>query len=215
MTQPSPNPGQLLYQLLYGEVLQRVLQKARDGLLVPHWRDLVATMSPLSGPDPMGVHSLVVTAINERPRAAWEPGHSSGWRTAVDSWFNDARVVLAEHRRLTLVQHADLTKLNALMPIASRIATSPSVADAIERLSKFDAINDNTARQSLSTFIVQRDKLTASYMAALAAGGDDIDWQSWFEKRVATWDSEAGATGARIILGQDPHIYMQRLPEYW
>ena len=49
MTQPSPDPehaGQLLYQLLYGEELQRVLQNARDGMLVPHWRELVATMSP-------------------------------------------------------------------------------------------------------------------------------------------------------------------------
>lgn len=95
MTQPSPNPGeqvgQLLYQLLYVEVLQRVLQNARDGSLVPHWRESVATMSPLSGPDPMGVHALVVTAINELPRAAWEPGCGPGWRDAADSWFDAAR----------------------------------------------------------------------------------------------------------------------------
>jgi hypothetical protein len=39
MTAPAPNPGeqvgQLLYQLLYVEVLQRVLRNARDGSLVP------------------------------------------------------------------------------------------------------------------------------------------------------------------------------------
>jgi hypothetical protein len=45
MTAPAPNPGeqvgQLLYQLLSVEVLQRVLRNARDGSLVPHWHELV------------------------------------------------------------------------------------------------------------------------------------------------------------------------------
>lgn len=218
MNQPSPSPehaGQLLYQLLHGEVLQRVLQNARDGLLLPHWRESVATMSPLSGPDPMGIHALVVTAINERAPAAWEPGFSPGWRAAADSWFNDARRALAEHRRLTLIQHAELTKLTELLPVATRISMAPSVDDAMAQISSLDDRNDATARQSLSTFIMQRDKLTASYRAALAAGGVDIDWRSWFEKRIDTWDNEAGAASARIILRQESHSYMQRLPEYW
>ncbi len=218
MTHPLPTPGdtgQLLYQLLYVEVLQRVLQNARDGSLVPHWRELVATMSPLSGPDPMGVHSLVVTAINERPRAAWEPGFSPGWRAAADSWFDAARGALSEHRRLTLMQHAELAKLTELLPVATRAAMAPSVTDAMEQVSSLDARNDSLARQSLSTFVMQRDKLTASYRAALAAGGVDIDWRAWFEERIQGWDNEAGAATARIILRQESHAYMQRLPEYW
>jgi hypothetical protein len=95
---------------------------SRDGLLVPHWRELVATMSPLSGPDPMSLHPLVVTATNERPRAAWEPGSSPGWRAAADSWFDAARGALAEHRRLTLNQHAELAKLTELVPVPTRTA---------------------------------------------------------------------------------------------
>lgn len=89
MTQPSsngPDTGQLLYKLLYNEVLQCILQNARDGLLVPHWRELVATMSPLSGPDPMGVHPLVATAINELPLANWEPGRST-WLASGRRWL--------------------------------------------------------------------------------------------------------------------------------
>lgn len=92
---------------------------------------------------------------------------------------------------------------------------APSAADALEQVSSLDARNDALARQSLSTFVMQRDKLTASYRAALAAGGEDIDWRSWFEERVNAWDNEAGAASARVILRQDPHVYMQRLPECW
>ena len=219
MTHASPNggekPGQLLYQLLYIEVLQRVLQQARDGLLVPHWRDMVAAMSPLSGPDPMRVHPLVVAAINEMPHAPWEPGHSPGWRAAADSWFTAARSALAERRRLTLIEHADLTKLAELVPISARAAMAPSVAEALDQIASLDDRNDATARQSLSTFIMARDKLTASYRAALAAGGEDIDWRSWFETRISSWDNEAGAATARIILRQNPSEYMQKLPGYW
>lgn len=218
MTQPLPNhqdSGQLLYQLLYVEVLQRVLQQARDGLLVPHWRDTVAAMSPLSGPDPMSVHPLVVTALNEMPYAAWEPGHSPGWRAAADSWFATARTALAEHRRLTLMQHAELTKLAELVPISARAAMSPSMAAALDQIASLDDRNDATARQSLSTFIMARDKLTASYRAALAAGGEDVDWRTWFEERISTWDNETGAASARIILRQNSSAYMQRLPDYW
>ena len=142
MMQPIPSHpdiGQLSYQLLYGEVLKRVLQQARDGLLTPHWRDLVATMPMLSGPDPMGVHPLIVTAINEHPYAAWEPGRSPGWREAVDNWFDDSRKALADHRRITMTQHAELTQVTALISVSARIAMAPSVTDAMAQLSSLDA----------------------------------------------------------------------------
>lgn len=217
MTHVSPNPsersGQLLYRLLYIEVLQRVLQSARDGVLAPNWRELVATMSPLSGPDPMGVHPLVVTAINEMSPAAWEPGRSPGWRQAADSWFDAARAALAEHHSLTLIQHAELAKVAGLLSVSTRASMAPSLAEALEQISSLDARNDAVARQSLSNYVMQRDKLTASYRAALAAGGEDIDWRGWFEERVNTWDNEAGAAAARITLRQEG--YLQRLPEYW
>ena len=220
MTQSLPldddeKPGQLYYQLLYLQVLQRVLQDARDGLLVPHWRDLVATMSPLTGPDPMSVHPLVVAAMTEMPYAAWEPGHSPGWRAAADSWFAAARTALAEERRLMLMHHADLTTLAELVPISARAALASSVADALGEIARLDDRNDAMARQSLSTFIMARDKLTASYRAALAAGGVAIEWRSWFEKRINAWDTEAGAASARIILRQPSHSYMERIPDYW
>jgi len=79
-----------------------------------------------------------------------------------------------------------------------------SVAAAIAQLFNLDARNDDTDRQSLSTFIMQSDKLTASYLTALAAGGVDIDWHSWFEERVSSWDNASGADSVRILLRQDP-----------
>lgn len=62
---------------------------------------------------------------------------------------------------------------------------------------------------------MQRDRLTAYYRAALAAGCGDIDRRSWFGKRINTWDNESGALSARIILLLPPNVYMQRLPECW
>ncbi|BBY96337.1 hypothetical protein MGALJ_60060 (plasmid) [Mycobacterium gallinarum] len=168
----------------------------------------------MTGADPYGVHAAVVTAINEMPSAAWEPGHSPGWRAALDSWFDDARAALIEHRTMSLAQHATSAKLGASMPVAARVATSPSVIDAIALITRSDAMNDQTARQSLSTFMVQRDMLTASYMAALCAGGVNSDWRSWLEARIKNWDHSMAAENARRTMRQD-HSYLERLPPYW
>lgn len=35
--------------------------------------------------------------------------------------------------------------------------------------------------------------ITASFRAAVAAGGVDIDWRSWFEERINARDNESGA----------------------
>jgi hypothetical protein len=213
---PSLSLGQLSFRLYYGEVLRQALQEARDGNLDPQWRENVANSSVLSGllssPDPYGVHLSVVTAINEMPRAAWQPGHSPGWRAALDSWFDDSRNALAEHRTMTLAQQANATKPVVSLSVAALVTTSPS--DTIARIARIDAMHDQTAKQTLSTFIVQRDKLTASYMAALAAGGLDVDWRSWFEDRINTWDSSVAIGGARMTLQQE-HSYLERLPTYW
>jgi hypothetical protein len=211
---PSENTGQLSFRLYYGEVLRQALQRARDGLLDPQWRENVAHSSALSGPDPSGVYASVVTAINEMRTAAWEPGNSPGWRAALDSWYNDSRAALAAHRTITLAQHATLTELGASMSAAARLATWQAVGDTIAQISRTDAVNDDTARKSLSTFIVQRDKLTASYMAGLAAGGVEVDWRTWFEDRINAWDNSVAADGARLVLRQG-NSYLERLPPYW
>jgi len=88
MTHPTPDAskslGQLSFRLYLGEVLRQALQQARDGVLGPQWRENVATSSRLSGlrsNDPYGILLPIVTAINEMPRAAWEPGmHQAGGR---------------------------------------------------------------------------------------------------------------------------------------
>lgn len=49
---------------------------------------------------------------------------------------------------MSLAQHAGATKLGASMSVAAHVATSPSVADANARISRNDAMNDQTARQS-------------------------------------------------------------------
>ena len=214
---PRESLGQLNFRLYYGEVLRRALQKARDGVLDPQWRDYVAHSSALSGlvpeADPHGVRSSVVTAINEMPAAQWEPGHSPGWRQALDQWFDDSRAALAEHRNIILEQHSGLTTLGASMPAVLRLA-APSISDVIMRITDTDARNDDTARKSLSTFIVKRDTLTASYLAALAGAGEAVDWRSWFSDRIDTWDDRLAQDGARIGLRQG-NSYWERIPEYW
>lgn len=220
MAHPFPNDseslGQLSFRLYFGAVLREALQQARDGVLQPDWRENVAASSRLSGlhtNDHYGVLLPVVTAINEMPRAAWEPGHSPGWRTALDSWFDASRTALAEERNITLEQHARMAKLGSSMTTAARISTR-SVEEAITKIAATDAQSDELARQSLSTFVVQRDKLTASYGAALAAGGEQVDWRTWFEGRINTWDNELAASGARMTV-QQQYSYLERLPTYW
>lgn len=220
MSQPSLDPsesiGQLSFRLYYGEVLRQALQEARDGRLDPQWREKVADSRALLGlqsADPHGVRLSVVTAINEMPRAAWEPGYSTGWRVALDSWFDASRAALADHRNIALQQHATFTRLGASMAAAARLA-APSITDAMARISDNDARNDDIARQSLSTFIVQRDTLNASYLAALATAGENVDWRSWFEGRINTWDNGVAADGARMLLRQQ-HPYIERIPAYW
>lgn len=214
---PRESLGQINFRLYYGEVLRQALQKARDGVLDPQWRNHVAHAGALAGlvpaADPYGVRSSVITAVNEMPPAAWEPGHSPGWREALDTWFNDSRSALAEHRNITLEQHSRLTRLGASMSAVVRIAT-PSISDAIMRITDTDACNDDTARKSLSTFIMQRDTLTASYMAALAGAGETVDWRSWFSDRIDTWDDTRAQDSARMRLRQS-NSYWERIPEYW
>ena len=205
--------GQLNFRLYFGEVLREALQRARDGLLEPQWRDNVAAgsrLSHLQSNDPYGVFVPVVTAINEMPRAAWEPGHSPGWRAALDSWFDASRAALAEDRNIKLEQHAKNTNLGM---IAARVA-APSAHAALTQIANTDAQKDDLARKSLSMFIIERDKLTASYGAGLAAGGEAVDWRTWLEDRIATWDNESAANVARITL-QQQNSYLQRLPAYW
>lgn len=208
--------GQLNFRLYYGAVLRQALQQARDGMLEPDWRESIAdssTIVHLRTSDPYGVRLPVITAISEMPRAAWEPGHSPGWRVAVDSWFGAARAALAEDRSIALEQHARATSLGASVAASARLVAS-SATEAIESITDADARNDDIARQSLSTFITQRDTLTASYGAALAAGGEDIDWPAWFERRINTWDNRLAANGARMLL-QQRTSYLERLPTYW
>jgi hypothetical protein len=220
MSLPFPDDreslGQLNFRLYFGGVLREALQRARDGLLEPQWRDNVAAgsrLSHLQSSDPYGVLVPVVAAINEMPRAAWEPGHSPGWRTALDSWFDASRAALAEDRNITLEQHAKMTKLGPSMVIAARVA-APSAEAALTQIANTDAQKDDLARKSFAMFIVERDKLTASYGAGLAAGGEQVDWRTWLEGRIATWDNESAANVARITV-QQQNSYLQHLPAYW
>lgn len=220
MAYPIPNPGdslgQLSFRLYYGEVLRQALQQARDGVLHPQWRENVGSSSRLSGlqhSDPYGVRLSVVTAINEMPRAAWEPGHSPDWRAALNSWFDASRAALAEHRKTVLDQHATMTQSS--MTARVRL-TAPTAGDALTKITELDVQNDGLARQSLATFITQRDTLTASYGAGLSAGGEDVDWRTWLEGRIDTWDTDnsLAAEGARAMVRQQPS-YLERLPTYW
>lgn len=220
MTTPFSPPGgglgPLYFRLYHGEVMRQALQQARDGVLSPQWRENVGRSGALSGlqsSDPYDVRESVVTAINEMPVCAWEPGHSPGWRAALDSWFDAARGALAEHRAVNLEQHANAAKLGASMATAARFAAR-SIAHAMAQLADNDALNDDTAQKSLSTFIVQRDTLTASYRAALSGAGEDVDWRAWFEERINNWDNKLAANGARTLLHQQ-HPLIERLPSYW
>jgi hypothetical protein len=65
-------------------------------------------------------------------------------------------------------------------------------------------------------YVAARDELGASYRAGLRAGGDDVDWLSWYRDYISRWPLGVmrDAATARLEL-PDIRRQMETLPDYW
>lgn len=125
----------------------------------------------VSGPDAYGVHVIVVTAINEMPQA---PGNPETRRDGEPRWTVGLTTPATHWLRTVRYHSPNMPASRNSVRRCQWPRRSPRrhlSRTAIARMLRNDAKNDQTARQSVSTFIMQRDKLTASYMAAWTSIG--------------------------------------------
>ncbi|MFA4085375.1 hypothetical protein ONA92_27140 [Mycobacteroides salmoniphilum] len=219
----------LIFSLAANELLEKRLQAAREGRLSVHWREELAP--PVGFPGPSAVREdaqkLAVEEIRQRPVAPWEPGHVPHWRTALGSWFADSRMAL-DQRFTVMTDRARAVRVSAGRMPAGRVRVIPggpvdsgSLAGFLaDQVTALDGQADELRESMSSTYIQERDRLTMSYLAGLAAGGEDVDWKGWFLDRVAAWPAAAagGKRRAEIELNSGTSTFaklVQRLPSYW
>jgi len=204
------------------QILRQILDSARQGTLTTSWRD---TLQPPTYSLPAHLiytdsDLLAVEEIREMAPAAWEPGHVASWREALDAWYLAYRAVLIDQAVSTqqnLVRSLQ-TRTTILTTKYQGIArrTTTLAEDLRTTLSDFDHNSDLARRQFDDFYIAQRDRLGASYLAGLAAGGDDASWVEWFEARVAKWNNAQAAAVARAqIASPTIRAELERLPAYW
>ncbi|VEG41070.1 Uncharacterised protein [Mycolicibacterium flavescens] len=204
-------------RLLENEVLIRALQQARDGILSPQWRDTLEENGALAdAPDFQGVHGAVIATIQAMPLAAWEPGVNSETRSALDRWYHDASDELGKSYEHRLRTHARTAAIGIQVQNLKLLSCSLRAQDPAPALRMdvpiVDDVQGKALRELESEFIVKRDTLLASYLAALATTGMEVDWRSWFEERIASWEDRTAADLARISL--HARVFEQ-IPAYW
>ncbi|QFS94740.1 hypothetical protein FIV07_28595 (plasmid) [Mycobacterium sp. THAF192] len=204
-------------RLLENEVLIRALQQARDGILSPQWRDTLEENGALAdAPDFQGVHGAVIATIQAMPLAAWEPGVNSETRSALDRWYHDASDELGKSYEHRLRTHARAAAIGIQVQNLKLLSYSLRAQDPAPALRMdvpiVDDVQGKALRELESEFIVKRDTLLASYLAALATTGVEVDWRSWFEERIASWEDRTAADLARISL--HARVFEQ-IPAYW
>ena len=202
---------------------QMVLAQARDGNLRATWRHELSLSKVMVGSEvvPESIHTAV-KKIRQMPYAAWEPDHAPDWRTALDAWYTDSREVLTQSYR------ENSRRLTATMEKADRVCSEvvqswvPNDESTLPgRLLTFVVSMDDIADQERNhleqNFAQTRDWITASYLAGLTAGGQNVDWVAWFKTRVARWPlDDQGTRRAETELNHPTfREKMERLPTYW
>lgn len=199
-------------------LLGTALDRARSGFLKPDWRDHLA---PLHEPGTKEQHladaeAAAVTEVQCLPAAAWEPGQSVGWRIALRAWYTASRLLVVEK----YARSAEITGQQVLdfdeRQVTDYFAPAEQTIDqALKPFATFDEITDQQRIKTLWLHIVERDTLTASYLAGLAAGGDDIDWLSWYADRVNQWPPPYAESGRAQVENTGFRHFTEQLPDYW
>ncbi|SHS72534.1 Helix-turn-helix [Mycobacteroides abscessus subsp. abscessus] len=193
--------------------LDRILKRAREGSLPIAWRDELVPITEESWGSStlVEVDALAVADIQSLPVAAWEPFQAE-WRPALESWYVAARTIVSENYINTirdfLDQIIDGDRLVAIFAREGRL-----VEEITEGIAPLDVRRDSNRTNYEMMYVVDRTRLTASYLAGLAAGGLDIDWRSWYSSQIESWpDDRSYKLSARLTL-TNPDF--GRLPEYW
>lgn len=193
--------------------LTQILKKAREGWLSINWRDEltpITTEMSISA-TLIEVDALAVADIQSLPAADWEP-FQADWRAALESWYVAARTIVSENYinsfRGFFDQIADGDRLILSFARNGRLAESIT-----ETVTPLDDKRDSNRANYEMMYVTDRTRLTASFLAGLAAGGLDIDWRSWYSSQIESWpDDNTYRLIANLAL-TNPDF--GRLPEYW
>lgn len=200
--------------------LRTVLQQARDGVLAADWRDHLVTH--YDGTDPRvqvqaDAEFTALSALQNMPPAPWEPGEASNWKAALDSWYVTARNLHGEYFL------SNMEQMCRQLAVGEKILRLPAETGGLNQdyviatVADADRMRDKGRRLHTHQYIVERTRLTAYYLAGLAAGGLDVDWVSWYRAEAETWPDDL-PDRARVEQGLTRAPFravMQKLPAYW
>lgn len=195
-----------------------LLVAARRGALKPQWRDALSVDSwvyrnerPPEDPRIREADEMVINELATMPPAAWEPFVADGdWRRALQAWHQAAIEIHDSFEILRRDARRDRDEMDDVTEIAGDEDDIEHLIRSSSLRSSADALHDRN-----------RDEIEALYMAGLAAGGDDVDWISWFRNRIQQSDEVSFsnvASNTEILRRLDmPEVQagMEMLPDYW
>ena len=200
-----------LHSLWVRQILGEALEAARGGSLPLDWRDRLT--SPAGCPP--DVATLALEEVRQQPVAAWEPAASASWDEALGSWFVTTRGLLVQDYIQKAAQQHQALETRSIIFRTQQALHEGSLADMVRTEdSGSDIATDSLIRKQSISYIVNRDRATASYLAGLAAGGRPNDWVGWFTQRIDTWENPDIAKSNRMQLDWITKNW-ERLPLYW
>jgi hypothetical protein len=201
-------------------LLQSVLVKARAGQLETGWRAALEHPERISTPEQrrLDTDKVALQEIKELTIARWEPGVATSWRQALDSWFYAIREVVMES--MMLWEEMDrVTRQARHRLLMSSLGSDLDhfYTDLVDKIISREPEFDDGAYGAISRGVIERDRITASYLAGRAAGGEDTDWVNWFRSRISRWrkSDPAAQWHAAAINRPEYRAKLQQLPTYW
>lgn len=189
-----------------------ILFRVRLGHLSPDWRNnlrSVAAQMGVSGPQ-ADAEAAAILDLQTLPIAPWEP-HQSDWRGSLDSWYFAARQNAAD--RYVNTVRLDVEQLTASDPVVALIASGQLAEKILKSVAPQDCQADTTRQVYMQAYIAERTSLTGSYLAGLAAGGEDVDWRSWYRTEIMAWPADHPSRHrCEFEIADRTH---EKLPQYW
>lgn len=193
--------------------LSHVLLRARHGQLSPDWREHLVSGSARWAPDSPSANAeaIAIAELQNRPVELWEP-HQASWRQSLDSWYIAARANACEGHINMERQQLQQISIGERLVGAYR-KNNRLGAVLLSQVAPLDEQRDRSRQLYERVYITERTSLTASYLAGLAAGGLDIDWQTWYLGEIEKWAKDH--PGRSRCNSEAQSRSFERLPEYW
>lgn len=207
------------FSALRNKMLSEALNLARHGRLAVNWRDTLAVPIPQGWARSQlqaGAEATAIEALRQMPKEPWEPGGSVDWRSALGSWYGQARQVLTDDHLHSCRSHLEQLRLTESV-IGYKVAKAPAIEVLTAEVLDPERRRTQQFAEIQILFDAKRDRLTAEYLGGLAAGGLEVDWLSWYKARIDSWPPDHAITSAARALVNGPTFPMmaQQLPPYW